>query len=172
MNDALTASYVFTADELIAARANHWRTQCRPAFRAVLIVLALLAILAGWGFYRIRGWSAPTVLAPLVGIYFLFLRKFEVRWAVRRHFRKRPDRNTQVVWTFGEDALQIRTGNSEARQNWNQISKVRKARHGFLLYPNDTIFYWIPATAFGSDADRTRAEALLRDKVADFADIR
>jgi len=172
MNQEITATYAWTVDELIKARENHGRAQCRPVYRAGLIFLSLMAVLAGWGYYLAHGWSVLTFLFPLAGVYFLFLRKYNVRWAIRRHFRKRPDRNAQVVWTIDENALQISTGESESKQNWTQISKVRRARNGLLLYPNDMIFYWLPISAFQSDDDRARAETLLRSKVKDFADIR
>ncbi len=43
---------------------------------------------------------------------------------------------------------------------------------GFLLYANDTMFHWLPMTAFASDEDRKRADELLRCKVKDFADVK
>ena len=71
-----------------------------------------------------------------------------------------------------EDAFQVRTNESESRQNWSQISKVRKTHNGFLLYPNKTVYFWIPVTAFATEDDCTRAEELLRSKVKDFANVR
>jgi hypothetical protein len=172
MNQEITASYVWTADELIRAREHHGRAQCRPAYRAGLVFLSFMAILAGWCNYQTHGWSVLTVLAPVGGTYFLLLRKQEVRWVLRRHFKKRPDRNLHVTWTLGEDALQIKTGESESKQNWSQIAEVRKARNGFLLYPNDSIFHWLPMTALASEEDRNQVEKLLQGKVKDFANIR
>jgi hypothetical protein len=71
-----------------------------------------------------------------------------------------------------EEAVQIKTAESESRLNWNLISKVRKARNGLLFYPNDSLFYWVPVTAFASEDDRTRLEALFLSKVKDVAEIR
>ncbi len=172
MNQEITAEYVWTVDELIKARENHERALCRPAFRAGLVFLCFTAILAGWCDYRMHGWSFPAILFPLGGIYFLVLRKYDVRWGIRRQFRKRPDRNTQVVWTLDDDVLQIKTEGSESKQKLTRISKVRKARDGYLIYPHDTIFCWLPVSAFQSDDDRARAETLLRNKITDYADIR
>ena len=172
MNQEITASYVWTANELIKAHENHRRAQCRPVFRAGLVFLSFMAILAGWCYYSDHGWSVPAVALPLGGIYVLFLRKIDVRWTLRRRFRKRPDRDLQLTWTLGDQALQIKTGKSESRQDWSLITKVRKARDGFLLYLNGQIIYWLPLAALASADDRNRAEQLLRDKVKDFRDIR
>jgi hypothetical protein len=172
MEQGITAFYVWPADELIKARENHARAQCRPRYRMGLKFVLLMMILAGWCNYQTQGWSILTVLLPVGGIYLLFLRKYDVRWSLRRHFRKRPDKDSHIVWTLGEDDLRNKTDNSESRQNWSQIAKVRKANNGFLLYPNDQMFYWLPTTAFVSQEDRQRTEELLRRKIKDFSDIK
>jgi hypothetical protein len=172
MDQEITASYAWTADELIKAQENHVRAQCRRRYRMGLKFVLLMMILAGWCNYQTQGWSILTVLLPVGGIYLLFLRKYDVRWSLRRHFKKRPDRDSRIVWTLGENDLQNKTDASESRQNWSQIAKVRKASNGFLLYPNDKMFYWLPMNAFGSQEDRQRTEELLRSKIKDFADIK
>jgi len=172
MNQEIIASYSWTAEELIKAHENHRRAQCRPPFRAGLVFLSLMAILAGWCNYQSHGWPVLTVVFPLGGVYFLLLRKLDVRWTLRRRFKKRPDRDLRITWILAEDALQIETEETQSKENWSQISKVRKARNGFLLYPNDQMFYWLPITSFASEVDWNRTEELLRSKVKDFRDIR
>ena len=172
MDQEITASYVWTADELIKAQENHARAQCRRGYRIGLKFVLLMMILAGWCSYQARGWSVLTVLFPLVGVYLLFLRKYDVRWSLRRHFKKRPDRDSRIVWTLGESDLQTRTDESQSRRNWSQITKVRRAPNGFLLYANDSMFHWLPTSAFACEEDRQRAEELLQSKIKDFADIR
>jgi hypothetical protein len=172
MTQEITASFVWTADQLIAANENHWRGRCRPGYRAGISFLSVMAILGGWCDYAREGWSVSNVLFPLVGVYFLFLRKYDVRWTARRRFRKRLDKNLQILWKLSENALLMTTSESESRLNWSLISKVRKAHDGFLVYLDGTVFYWLPMTALTSEDDCRAAEALLRAKVKDFADIR
>lgn len=172
MNQEIMVSYVWTADEQIKAHENHRRAQCRPGYRAGLIFLSFMAILAGWCSYHTRGLSIHTVVFPLAGIYFLFLRKYDLRWTLRRQFGRRPDKNAPTVWKLDENALRITTAESDSKQNWSLIGKVRKAHNGFLLYPIDTLFYWLPMTAFANEDVRRQTEELLRNKVKDFAEIR
>lgn len=167
----VTASYKWTADELIAAHENHARAQCRWPFRVGLIFLALVAVLAGWAYYSSNGWGVPAVLFPLGGVYILFFRRLDKRAAIRRHFSRRPDRDTEVVWTLRDEYLHIKTSDSEFQTAWSQIATVRKARNGLLLYPNETTFYWLPFHALSSEGQREATETLLRDKIADFKDI-
>jgi hypothetical protein len=168
--NAITAGYTWTPEELIAAHENNARAVCRRPYRVGLVFLALMAILAGWGYYSSRGWGIPSVLFPLGGVYILFLRKFDKRAAIRRHFKRRPDRNTEIVWTMTSDDFHIKTHETDYHSKWSQIASVRRARNGFLLYPNETMFYWIPFHAL-PDEQREAAETLLREKVQDFKDI-
>ncbi len=66
MGQEITASYVWTVEELIRARENHARAQCRPGYRAGIKFLSLMAILGGWCCYQADGWSSPAVLVPIV----------------------------------------------------------------------------------------------------------
>lgn len=172
MNHEIIASYVWTVNELIKSRENHQRDQCRPVFPGGIIFLSIMAILSGWAYYLGKGLSVFTFLFPLIGIYFLFLRKYDVRWTLRRHFKKRPDRDAHVIWTLNEDSFHIKTGESESKHNWSQITKIRKASDGFLLYLNEVMYCWLSAAAFRNEDDLARAEDLLRRKAKEFGEIR
>ncbi|MFV1968916.1 MAG: hypothetical protein ACC628_26150 [Pirellulaceae bacterium] len=65
--NVITATYTWTADELIAAYENHARACCRRPYRIGIVFLALMAILAGWSYYSEHGWSIPAVLFTLGG---------------------------------------------------------------------------------------------------------
>jgi hypothetical protein len=172
MDHEITASFVWTAEELIKAQENHWRVQCRPSFRIILVLFSMLMIIAGVGGYLKDGLSASSIFLTLGGLYFVFIRKYEARWMARRRFKKRPDKDAQVVVVLQDENLHTKTADSESKQNWNQISKVRKARNGFLLYPNDSLYCFLPSSAFRSEIDRLSAENLFRSKVKDFAEVR
>ena len=169
--NAIIATYTWTPEELIAAHENSARARCRRPYRVGLGFIALMAILAGCGHYASNGWGIPSVLFPLGGVYILFLRKFAKRAALRRHFKRRPDQNTEIVWTMSDDHLHIKTRETECQSKWSQIASVRRARNGFLLYPNETMFYWLPFHALPDEAKREAAETLLREKIQDFKDI-
>ena len=165
---AITASYTWTVDEYIASHENNARACFRRPYQAGLIFLALMAIFAGWVYYSTEGWGIPAVLLPLGGVYVLFLRRLDKRIALRRQFKRRPDRNTTVVWTMRDDDFQLKTSNTDCRSDWSQITRVRKARNGLLLHSGTLTFCWLPFHAFSTDEQREAAEALLGKKVKDF----
>ncbi len=168
--NVITAAYTWTADELIAASENAARANCRWPYRMGLVFLALMGFFCGWCYYSVEGWSIPAVLSPLAGLYIL-LWKFHKRFALRRHFKRRPDKNAEIVWTLRNEDLHVKTFDTDSRANWSQIAKVRKARNGFLLYPNEAVFHWLPCHAFSNEVQREDAETLLREKVKDFKNI-
>jgi len=166
--NTIRASYTWTANELIAAYENNARARCRRPYRIGLTFIALMAILAGWGYYSSNGWGIPAMLFPFGGVYILFLHKYDKRAALRRHFKRRPDKNTEIAWTLRDDNLHIKTSDTDFHSAWSQISSVRKSRNGLLLYPNETLFYWLPYHALSDAAQREAVETLLREKVEDF----
>jgi len=48
MNQEITASYVWTVDDLLKAHETHRRAIFRRPFRVGLIFLSVMAIFAGW----------------------------------------------------------------------------------------------------------------------------
>ena len=174
MNEEIRASYIHTVDELTKAHESHRRAVFRRPFRVGLVFLSLMAIFAGWCSYRSDGWSFWAVGPPLVGVYFLVLRRYDAQWAVRRRFRNSRIQGQQIVWKLDEDGIRVTSADSDVRANWRLFGKVRKAGAGFLLYTHDheAVAHWLPVTAFADDDSLRQAEELLRNKVRDFAEIR
>ena len=168
--NVITAAYTWTAEELIAACENAARANCRRLYRMGLVFMALMGIVCGWCCYLLEGWSILTVLLPLGGLYVL-LWKFVKRFILRRQFKRRPDKNAEIVWTLRNDDLHMKSSDTDGQTNWSQIARARKARNGFLLYPNEAVFHWLPCHAFSNEIQREAAETLLREKVKDFKDI-
>ncbi len=169
--NAITATYTWTAEELIAAGENDFRGHFRWPHRVVLVAIGIAAIFMGWEEYTANGWSLYTMLFPLGGVYFLFIMKYHNRAAIRRQFRQRPDRNTEIIWTMADDGFRIQTNETDFHSKWSQIARVRQTRNGFILYQHETLFHWLPFHAFPDARQRETAEALLRGKVKDFKDI-
>jgi hypothetical protein len=170
--EQVVASYVWTAVELVEAREIAWRSRCRPVFRRWLHVLSILFVIAGIVIYCNEGLMLASAFCFLFGIYFPFLRRPFTRWAAYWQFKKRPDKDLRVTWTLSRDSFRVQTERSDSNAEWSLIYKICKSSQGFLLYPNTAMFYWLPAHAFSTEQDRALAEAMMRAKVKDFADVR
>lgn len=164
----LEATYQWTEAQCILAYDHHAHTHCGKLFRVMLQAIAIMALLVAWLFYRLEGISAPVIILPIVGIYVLFFHRMDRHIMVRHHFRKRPDRDVEICWTLDESSLDIQTPGTDYRAQWAQISKAFKAKEGFLIYPHDTLFFWLPFSAFENEEQRNMAETILREKVKTF----
>ena len=172
MNQEITASYVWTVDDLLKAHESHRRVIFRPPFRIGLVFLSVMAIFAGWCAYDSDGWSIQAVALPAVGVYFLLLRRYDVRWGLRRQYSKRKDQGLEVVWKLDTEGFHITTAESDLRQSWRLVEKVRKSRHGFLVYSSNASFFWLPMRALSDEGSCRQAEDLLSTMAEDYAEIR
>jgi hypothetical protein len=171
MNQEITASYVWTVDDLLKAHETHRRAIFRRPFRVGLIFLSVMAIFAGWCVYSSDGWSIRAVAFPAVGIYFLLLRRYDVRCGARRQYSKRKDQGLEVVWKLDTEGFRITTAESDLRQTWRLVEKVRKSRHGFLVYSSNASSFWLPMRAFSNEESRRQAEDLLSTMAEDYGEV-
>ncbi len=169
MKDPINIKFMWTSDEAVIAHTSHRMHSCRKPFRFAANLIAILAMLAG--IYRIVvfGWAFFPVVVFAGGFYWLFVRRYDLAWAVRRRFKKRPDKDKMVNWVISEDALHSSVeGIGEATIQWESISKVVHAPKGFLFYPNDQIYNWFPHTGFTRENDIAKVAELAKSKVAKF----
>lgn len=73
-----------------------------------------------------------------------------------------------VSWEFYPDRIINKTEASSATMEWRMISRVLQTTQGFLLYPNDHIFHWLPVHAFRQTTDIETFAQLANSKVRHF----
>jgi hypothetical protein len=156
MDDPVTASFQWSAEELLTAQRLHMRhsPQFRN-FRRARWTIVPLGILGGSGVLFIHGLRPDGVLGLLcvvAGMALLAVPLF-VRRMTLRHYARRPDRGMVVKWEFYSDHISAKTEASSSTFEWRMISRVLQATEGFLLYPNDRIFHWLPTHAFREAAN-------------------
>lgn len=170
----IRARFLWTFREFLDAAETYGATQCRPVFRVAVGFVCVVMI--GVGFMGLRSnpvWELLGAVAMIaVGSYILFFRKHDVRWTLGRRFRRRPDKDTEIVFLLSEEGVSYSSSVGEGRSPWEGFTKVRKGERGYLLFPNDSIYLWLPFHAFGSVDDLIRADELIRRKVADSAKVR
>lgn len=133
-------------------------------YRGLLNVIACCCLLAGWGSYTAHNWWG-TILYPLAGFYWLFLRRWDRRWAIARQFRQRPNKDEMIEYIFTDDGLCIHTSGSESKSVWDVIFKVARTKQGFLIFPSASIFYWLPFHAFAGPEQVEKLDQILKARV-------
>ena len=66
----------------------------------------------------------------------------------KRQYKKLPNFNKQIEWTFNEKGLLNSSEGFEGRQDWSNMYEAIIMKDGFLIYPQALLFYWIPKNAF------------------------
>jgi hypothetical protein len=170
----IRARFLWTFREFLDAAETNARVQCRPVFRFALGFACV--VLIGMGFVELKpspSWETVFAVAMIaVGSYILFFRKHDVRRALGRQFRRRPDKATEVVLLLSEEGVSNSSSTGAECSPWDGFAKVRKGERGYLLFPGDSIYLWLPFHAFGSVDDLVRADELIRRKVSDSAKVR
>jgi len=112
----------------------------------------------------------PGFLFILVSGY-LFSMPMLARRAALKYFAKKPDRDMEVTWEISEKGVRSRTPLAASENTWSFFPKVIRAREGFLLYPSNHIFHWLPMHAFRNAEDAERFAQIAKSKVRDYTEV-
>jgi hypothetical protein len=85
-------------------------------------------------------------------------------WSNGKSVRAMPGFGELVVWRVREDGFENFLGKSGGFNAWEHIVESVRTPDGVLIYPVKDIFYWVPKSAFTSEADYTRFLDLLAAK--------
>jgi len=170
--EPIVINFKWIADDLLTARKWNFRHACRPAFRwAIHVVVALIMAVSVFSLVKV-GPSPIPIGFIAAGIYLYAIRPFEVRWFTRRQFAKRPDNNCDVQWTVTPERICTLTTLGSSEFQWAAITKVIRTPDGFLFYPNNQIFHFLPLRGFRDDADFQRLAELASQHVPKHFELR
>ena len=148
----IEASFLWTDEQAVIANRYHQRYTCRRPFRIAANGIAILAITGG--VFRLSRFGLSLLPVGLIvgGLYWIFLRRYDMAWTVKRRFNKRPDKDKQVKWHFSPEGVDFETENlGSGRVKWDAFTKAVKTPVGYLLYPNDQMYHWLPTVALKGD---------------------
>jgi len=100
------------------------------------------------------------VVLPVLTFVVLFLE----RRMVERSVKSSPAFGSRVQYRFSEDAFALQTSGAQSSASWTQVLETKLTPAGALIYMQRLMFYWVPKTAFASEADYNRFLAILSDK--------
>jgi hypothetical protein len=152
--EALRAAIVVTRDAFLKRRLKVW-------LGVMFFVAAIAALQPGQG-RTLAAW-----MIGMAGCGFLLMWLL-VRWSVARSFRKIPAANTRITWTISETQLETRGALGETTMQWSSIIKVRESRHGFVLFVQPSVGYWLPKRAFANASQVGQLRAWIRAGIVDF----
>jgi len=164
MPETCKTKYRWTREQLTIAMQHHQATKLRRGvvlmmkiFSIVLLSFLGVALLA-W--ILLPSTSSPPWALLLLVIFSFYLLMFDRvnAWSWGRRFGKRPDAEMEVEWEFSKKEIRTHSALGEATLQWKSFIKVVEANDGFLFYPLENFFHWMPFSAFESPdcVDRVR----------------
>lgn len=171
MEQPVNVKYRWTVTELESAYRCHNRQSSRISLLWLVHFLSGLFIVVG--VYHIRTGNEPAngIFMITIGLAWSTFMIFGRRWFARRHFTRRPDRDQEIEWQIFPDRLVVHSGLGQSEFKWEALAKAVRTPNGFLLYPNDRIFHWLPRHGFDDPDDFDRLSELARVKLQKFKSL-
>jgi hypothetical protein len=137
-------------------------------FRRIFIRGGLLFLILGV-FALSRGQVFFALAFPLVLLAAGFLAMpFFTRRAVLKMYAQKPDRDMVVTYEITTDRLATRSEVASTDMLWRTILRAHRVPEGFLLYPTDMMFHWLPVHGFHDAADVERLAQMIRSNVSQY----
>lgn len=137
--------------------------------RALGVLFAALACLA----FAAGDMVAHGLFLFAFAAYLLLFRVRLNTWLYARRFHRRPDANCRVEWVITDTRLACtRTPDTRLETGWDSFMRAACTPAGWLLYPQENMFQFLPRHGFASDADYERFGALVRQYVRTVRDLR
>jgi hypothetical protein len=156
MPETCKAKYRWTREQLTIGMRHHQATKLR---RGVVLMMKIFSIvlLSFTGVVLLAWILVPSTSAPpwallLLVIFCFYLLMFDQvnTWSWGRRFANRPDADMEVEWEFSKKEIKTQSALGEATIQWKGFLKVVEASDGFLFYPLEKLFHWMPFSAFES----------------------
>jgi hypothetical protein len=169
MEKPITISFRWSAKEMLLAQRLHMRySKQGRKFRRIFIGGGVLFIILGIaGFARQQDFFASAFPFFLLATVFLAMPLF-TRRAVLKMYAQKPDRDMLVTYEISTDCIATRSEVASTDMLWRTIVRAHRVPEGFLLYPTDRTFHWLPVHGFHDAADVERLAQLTQSNVQQY----
>jgi hypothetical protein len=172
MDEPIMVSFCWTAKEMLLAQRLHMRySKSGRKLRRFFLGCAILFVIGGIGGFARQPHDFLTSALPLfVMAAFFFAMPLFTRRAVLKMYAQKPDRDMPVTYEISPDRIATKSEVASSDIVWRAILRAYRVPHGFLLYPSDRMFYWLPIDGFGSAAEVERFASLAKSKAQQYED--
>ena len=92
------------------------------------------------------------------------------RRAVLKMYAQKPDRDMLVTYEISTHRIVTRSEVASTDMLWRTILRAHRVPEGFLLYPTDRSFHWLPVSGFHDAADVERLAQFVKSNVTQYDD--
>ncbi len=166
MSVEVHTKYRWSLDHFLTSHKYHRYQRMRLVYRRLYIVVCVLGLgIAIWALVN-NGFS---LLYSTYGALWLYLLCFHwpiYRWWLSRKYDRRPDKGIEIESVFTDTGIESKYEGGEGRTEWTMLAKWIETPEGFLIYPNESVFVWMPFSAFEKDKDIESLRELARTRVS------
>jgi len=169
MDDAVTARYRFTADELL--RAQRWSQRHRmPKYMRLTYWPVMTAFVVTVGAMAVSG-NETAMANAVLPLLLIFGVPLILPWLGRRQIARRSDLGQEAEWTIWHDRLRCCSDLATSEYVWAAVVEVVQTRDGFLVYTTPAVFQWLPRHAFANEADYAACARMAREHARKFTEF-
>ena len=172
MDKTISLKYIWKNEYIIQAYKYHRQSSRNYRRRnAVCFVIGIAQLI--FALYKIFvEHDLPALIFMVSGIYLLLINKIQF-YFYYRNLQRLNYENKQIEWKINAEKIIHRILNiSESTFSWDLIYGVLDTPEGFLLYPQQHMFYWLPKKAFANEEDFAQFAYLAHNKVQNWQQIK
>ena len=154
----ITARFRWNVENLRKGFAIHCKT-----LRMTKLILVMAVVLIGWGAYEAftsERWVEGLPLVIFGTVLFLGARPLAF-WQFRRAARRAPSYDSEITYTFDPQQIVVAGEGHHSTFTWKKLYSATISNDGILLYPQKTLFHWVPVTAFATPSDLASVRGFL-----------
>ncbi len=95
--------------------------------------------------------------AGLFFAFFWLLLPLLTQWQLGRH----PLNHVEITWFLDDEGFRYEGEGFNGAMHWPRIHKVVQTKSGFLIFPQGSVFHWIPNHGFAASENIKEMETLL-----------
>ena len=151
----IIVTFRWSKEEFLRAQrvARRHSPTMRKLYIIYAIVIASVLINAVVGIFRNPTPWPQTLYLVCIGAALLFGMPFYIRRAVLKLYAQKNDRDREVRYEIFDDHLHCHTQLISVDHQWAGFQRVLQVSEGFLIYPSNQAFHWLPAHGFENPAD-------------------
>jgi membrane protein implicated in regulation of membrane protease activity len=178
----ISASYRWTLKEFLDAQSIHYELLVKPKtrlfglvdyriFAVIVAVFSAVSLLIETAVGQAYSFEQLILILVLAFSVVYLLQPWLSRRALRQHYGQRPDRDKLVEYRIDPVEISIATeGMTSSENRWSTYHSIVRTSKGFLFYPNEDVFQWLPNHAFASQDEVERMTNLARRCSTNFSE--
>jgi hypothetical protein len=110
------------------------------------------------------------VLTILLGLCLIFRDRLFV-WILKLTFRKNPNKDVLVSWTFSPETISSEGEGFNFTMSWSKVFTFVDSPRGFLIYPQKQVFHWIPFSGFQNESEVDCIRQIAKSQVISYKKV-